>query len=44
MEIFWFVFELGLERMAPTLRETERAINSGATTTSDTRPPDDHHG
>ena len=31
-------FGLGIGRMASTLRETERAINSGVTVTSDTLP------
>jgi len=44
METSDSAFGLGLGRMAPTLRETERAINSGVTVTSDTRPLDDRHG
>ena len=39
VETFCLVFELGLGRMTPTLRETERPINSDATTTSDARRP-----
>ena len=44
METLDSAFGLGLGRMASTLRETERAINSGVTVTSDTLPLDDRHG